>query len=356
MHQIGQWWRQPDHFHWLSGYLTYRNVRGFTRRMMGGIVVVLGVIPVLMLFSPSGPATAVGWIVSAAVAAACAVMASVWFTEWPTRGQSRAFSMIAAVSIGAVALVWPDPAVGMFTCIVFAALAGYVGFFHSSLYLVIVLAVAAAVAMDCAVGIAARGDAFLAVSTFLISAIGVLAVPFSAQVLVHLLGDDAVESHSDPLTGLRNRRGFYGSVRELVTASPALGHTHLTVAMVDLDRFKLINDTRGHASGDRVLVDVADSLRRSAHEPSVIARVGGEEFLVAEVATGDCADSMGERMRQAVATTADGVITASVGVACGVLTDHHHDADRLRVQQLVDAADAAMYEAKRSGGNGSRRA
>jgi diguanylate cyclase (GGDEF)-like protein len=361
VHRISQWWRQPDHFHWLSGYLGYRNVRGFTQRMMGSIVVVLGVIPVLMLFSPSGPSSALGWILSGAVAAGCAVMAAVWFTCWPTRGQSRAFSVIAAISIAAVAFTWPNPALGVFGCIVFAALAGYVAFFHSSVYLLFVLAVAAVVAVDCTIEIAARGDVFLAVSAFLICLIGVLAVPFSAQVLVHLLGDDALQSHNDPLTGLRNRRGFYGSVRELVSESTARGHTHLTVAMVDLDRFKTINDTRGHAGGDRLLIDVAANLLRATCESSVVARVGGEEFLIAEASTSDDSVALGERMRSAVATTSGGIVTASVGVACAPLDvaaapDDGENDTRARVERLVDAADTAMYEAKRAGGDECRHA
>lgn len=354
MYRIRQWWGQPDHYHWLSGYLGYRNVRGFTRKMMGGIVVILGAVPVLMLKSPSGPTTTVGQTVSVLVAVFCMVLAAVWFTRWPSRRQSVAFSVTANLCIAAVCLVWPNPLTGLLACVAFAALAGYVAFFHSGHFLVMVLSTAALTAAVRALEIARAGDVYLAAVALLVIGIAVLAVPFSAQVLVHLLGDDALQSHTDSLTGLRNRRGFYRSVRELLRARPGRRPPYLMVAMVDLDRFKHVNDTRGHATGDRLLVAVAASLRQAAYIRAVVARVGGEEFLVAEVTAHDDADAMAERLRRAVAET-DGGITASVGVACHVLDGTGGDG-RAVVSGLVEAADLAMYQAKRSGGNQFRRA
>jgi diguanylate cyclase (GGDEF)-like protein len=351
--RIRQWWGQPDHYHWLSGYLGSRYLRGFTRNMMGGIVMVLGTVPALMLLSPSGPDTNLGRAVSVAVVAICAVMAVVWFSHWPTRRESLAFAVVSNVCIAALALVWPDPLTGLLACITFAALAGYVAFFHSTPHLVMVLATATAVALRCAAEITAAGDGYLATVAFLMIAVGVLAVPFSAQVLVHLLGGDALQSHTDALTGLRNRRGFYRAVRYLVSTAPARGLPHLTVAMIDLDHFKRVNDTRGHATGDRLLVSVAASLRQATRGQAIVGRVGGEEFLIAEATREDDADALAERLRATIATSSWGV-TASVGVVCARL---NRDADTREILgEFVEAADAAMYEAKRSGGNQYRRA
>lgn len=143
---------------------------------------------------------------------------------------------------------------GLFTsllaCTTFAALADYVAFFHTSRIMAFVLATAAATSIFCAVELAtARGSVPLALANLIIIAVGVLAVPFSVHVLVHLLGDDALKSHTDPLTGPRNRRGCYRSARELIDASVGAAEPFLTVIMVDLDRFKEVNDTRGHATG-----------------------------------------------------------------------------------------------------------
>lgn len=355
MDGIRRWWDQPDHFRWLSGYLAYRNLRGFTRKMMGSIVVVLGAVPLLLMFSRAGATTSAGRAVSATVVISCAVMATAWFTRWPNRCQSVAFCTVSGLCITAACLVLPDPLTGLIGCIAFAALAGYVGFFHSGRHLAAVLALAAVVAVDSAVEIALAGDVFLAVGATLAVAVGVLAVPFSAQVLVHLLGNDALQSHSDPLTGLRNRRGFYRSVREMITTAADDGLPYLTVLMVDLDRFKAINDTRGHAVGDQLLVDVGACLRTATGGHAVVARVGGEEFLVAEAVAHDGGnDELAERLRLAVADLPWSV-TASVGVACAVVggTD---GATRSIVEDIVAAADAAMYAAKRDGGNRYHRA
>ena len=353
MRRIRQWWAQPDHYHWLSGYLGDRNLQGFTRRMMGLIILVLAAVPAVMVLSPSGPDTGFGVVVSLLVSVLCAVMAGVWFLRWPTKAESIAFSIASNISIALVALAWPDPLTGLLGCITFAALAGYVAFFHSSHYLVMVLATAAGVAIVCTADITAAGDAYLAAVAFMMIAVAVLAVPFSAQVLVHLLGDDALRSHTDALTGLRNRRGFYRSVRRLLKAAPEKSLPFLTVAMIDLDRFKQINDTRGHATGDRLLVSIGGCLRHCARGEAVVGRVGGEEFLIAEVTRDDDAEALAERLRLAIASSSWG-ITASVGVACRRLPEGADTWELLG--ELIEAADAAMYEAKRSGGNQYRRA
>ncbi|ADT99780.1 GGDEF domain-containing protein [Mycolicibacterium gilvum] len=353
MSRIRQRWAQPDHYHWLSGYLGDRKLQGFTRRMMGLINLVLAIVPALMVLSPSGPDTGFGVAAGLVVSVLCALMAGVWFLHWPTRAESIAFSILSNISIAVVALSWPDPLIGLLGCITFAALAGYVAFFHSSHYLVMVLATAAGVAIMCTADITAGGDAYLAAVAFMMIAVAVLAVPFSAQVLVHLLGDDALHSHTDPLTGLRNRRGFYRSVRRLLRVAPDRDLNFLTVAMIDLDRFKQINDTRGHATGDRLLVSISGCLCHCARGEAVVGRVGGEEFLIAEVTRDDDAEALAERLRLAIASTSWG-ITASVGVACRRLNG---DADtRDLLGDLIEAADSAMYEAKRSGGNQYRRA
>ena len=124
----------------------------------------------------------------------------------------------------------------------------------------------------------------------------------------------------------------------------------LSVLMLDLDNFKRINDTHGHATGDRILVAIADTLRRIGGAETVIARVGGEEFLVAEHNGTREALQTAEAMRLAIAATPWGV-TASLGVSSIRLSSEHQNLDRQIIERLVEVADAAMYEAKRAGGN-----
>lgn len=320
--------------------------------MMAAVVVSLGAVPMLTLWTPVGPLSIVARAVSVLISVCCAVMAVMWLTRWPNRRESIVFVLASNTCIVASCLVTPGQGMALLGCTAFAALAGYVAFFHTSRLLVLVLATAAATSLVCAVEASLSGSVLVAVAKLLIIAVGVLAVPFSVHVLVHLLGLDALKSHTDPLTGLRNRRGFYRSTRELIDSARA-AEPYLTVIMIDLDGFKQVNDTRGHTTGDRVLVAVADKLQQATRGRAVVARVGGEEFLIAETTQPGEAELMAERLRRDVAGIPGGA-TASVGVA-SLRRAFLDDSDsRAVIERLVDAADAAMYEAKRAGGNQTR--
>lgn len=135
----------------------------------------------------------------------------------------------------------------------------------------------------------------------------------------------------------------------LLLATPATD-MFLLVAVVDLDDFKSINDRHGHLAGDRVLVDVANALRASTCETAIIARTGGEEFVVADTSpTGD-ATPLARRICDAIAGLPVPV-TASVGTACAPLDGVPARQHESMVHYLVGVADKAMYSAKRSGGN-----
>lgn len=158
------------------------------------------------------------------------------------------------------------------------------------------------------------------------------------------------EAGLDPLTGLQNRRNLQQASEKLSRQAQETGR-HVAVLTVDLDHFKNINDTYGHDAGDKILVSVAKTLQRKARAEDVVARMGGEEFVVLAVvpdvfAAQDCA----ERIRQAVADVEfQEPITASVGVAIA-----GYQAEPL--ESLMSRADSAMYLAKESGRNAVRTA
>jgi diguanylate cyclase (GGDEF)-like protein/PAS domain S-box-containing protein len=147
----------------------------------------------------------------------------------------------------------------------------------------------------------------------------------------------------DSLTGLANRR----LLDELLTA--ALARTRrsgrsLVVSYLDLDNFKPINDEYGHAAGDAVLEEVGRRLRATVRDADVIARVGGDEFVVVQECAPDQAHLPAARLGQAMseAITLDGT-TIRCGISLGsVVAGPEHDA-----AALVAAADAAMYLVKR---------
>jgi diguanylate cyclase (GGDEF)-like protein/PAS domain S-box-containing protein len=156
-------------------------------------------------------------------------------------------------------------------------------------------------------------------------------------------------STTDPLTGLSNRRHFAEAAKlEIVRARRY--RRPLSAVMVDLDHFKRVNDTYGHATGDRVLVAVARLCIRLARTTDLKARLGGEEFclLLPETAA-ESSRVLAERLRgdvEALPFDADGRafrITVSMGISLYVPGDE--------VESLVGRADAALYAAKASGRN-----
>jgi len=154
---------------------------------------------------------------------------------------------------------------------------------------------------------------------------------------------------TDSLTGLYNQRYLRRHLAGLMDSGQG---RQLAVLMVDVDHFKQINDTHGHASGDRALRLIADTLRVNTRVFDSLARYGGEEFVIVMPATDttDAADAA-ERLRSAVeaiafSTTAgtSAPLTVSVGVACT------EDAIS-NPETLLQAADIALYKAKRNGRN-----
>ena len=168
---------------------------------------------------------------------------------------------------------------------------------------------------------------------------------------------------TDPLTGLYNRRYALSQLTRMASESAARA-TGFATMVLDIDHFKAINDTYGHAAGDRVLISVAKRLRDALRPGDFVARIGGEEFLVAMPdATVEDARRMAERLRRVVGdklfditqsepgrtrvTRIDIPVTLSVGVAMGG-ADCAGEAD---ISALYARADAALYAAKTAGRN-----
>ena len=161
-----------------------------------------------------------------------------------------------------------------------------------------------------------------------------------------LLDRLAAQALTDPLTELPNRRGFDSRMAE-ETARARRHRTPLSLAVIDVDGFKTLNDTRGHPAGDLALVRVAAVLRTSVREEDFSVRLAGDEFAVILPGTGlDAAFAIVERVRAGAAVDdalAKFGLTLSAGVA--ELGEAGTTAD------LYRRADAALYAAKAAGGN-----
>lgn len=154
-------------------------------------------------------------------------------------------------------------------------------------------------------------------------------------------------SQTDTLTGVQNRRQLFARL-ELERERAARFGEPFALLLLDVDRFRELNEAAGHAAGDATLREVATLLRREVREVDLVARYGGEEFAVVMPRTSPAdLPEAAERLRAAVATSGfeaapGGRLTVSVGGAC-----FPSDARDLGV--LVDCADAALFAAKQAG-------
>lgn len=173
-----------------------------------------------------------------------------------------------------------------------------------------------------------------------------LLFPFSA---ISALALRAVDKHRqaaarDPMTGLFNRRGFEAAVGELARS----GSTSASVVIVDIDHFKAINDSLGHDVGDQVIIDMAAKLQDRAEQNMVLARFGGEEFVIllkeaSEAEAVHWAEMMRQSLKDAAVTRLHRPsFTASFGVSA--VSDLERD-----LLPAIRRADQALYRAKRNG-------
>jgi diguanylate cyclase (GGDEF)-like protein len=185
-----------------------------------------------------------------------------------------------------------------------------------------------------------------------------LVIPIGVVLLLRALRQrDALEgqlyaaARHDPLTGLPNRTGFTEAAARALGMAAREGRP-VAAAMLDLDRFKRINDGWGHAAGDAVLLGTAAALRAALRPGDVLARMGGEEFaLVLPGVTAEEALPLLDRLREAVRTAVPhpGGAGEQVTLSAGVATMPRQELGAL--DATLQAADRALYAAKEAGRN-----
>jgi diguanylate cyclase (GGDEF)-like protein len=149
------------------------------------------------------------------------------------------------------------------------------------------------------------------------------------------------QAETDDLTGLYNRRRFDDALANELVRSRTFG-APLSLLLVDLDNFKVVNDEFGHQRGDDVLRAAADLVREHLRDGDIAARLGGDEFAVIAPDTASAgAPALAERLRRSFARLRDPAVTASFGVAECMEEESAED--------LLRRADHALYEAKRRG-------
>jgi diguanylate cyclase (GGDEF)-like protein len=155
------------------------------------------------------------------------------------------------------------------------------------------------------------------------------------------------QSITDGLTGIKTRRFFWEALSAEWKRASRSGRP-FSVVLIDLDKFKEVNDTMGHFEGDLVLARVGRLLEQKSRQSNVVARYGGDEFIILMPETGpDQAQVLAERLRQWITTDpmlSEHHITGSFGVASFPMHG-------FSIEDIIRVADAGMYVSKRSGGN-----
>jgi diguanylate cyclase (GGDEF)-like protein len=342
------WWGQADHYERLSAHLQARGMATVARATIAVIAAGLSVDALGTIWTPTGPRGVIPLACTLTAAVCAAVSALLWALRWPTRAAATGFAVLSTASIALIALAQHNPLISMLTCATFAATASYIALFHGAPLMVYNFAVAGVVSGVEAVRMAATFGIVAGLVDYLLLVLLNVAVPSGIQVVVHMLSSDAERAERDELTGLLTRRAFRRRAKDRLEQGRD-GLAHFVIAVIDLDRFKQLNDNYGHRTGDEALVSVARALRDATDDSALICRSGGEEFVIADIWHPDEVQLRAQQLCDVIAALPFGV-TASIGTA-GIHPAHPAGDSVDLLAELIAAADGAMYAAKRRGGN-----
>ena len=342
------WWDQPFEYGFAVQLLYDRGLLRFHRITLAAVALANFVPSIIgaywFLFVP-GMDRALGDVVAVMSSAAAMFIALYWlFGPWMPENVSR--SVIAGADILTVAYVccYQDWYLAMPGLALLAANGIYLLVHHDPRTVLVHLVfsvTALTVVAVCCWWMLDVSAALATVRYFTLIPI-VAGTPIAMLPMIMIMRQAAVDALRDDLTGLDNRRGLTAKVGLMLSRS-----TPLTVLVVDIDRFKSVNDTFGHAVGDEVLISVATALRDCVPSGGAIARTGGEEFAMVIAGHDVDGEGLATLLHHRVRTANEHIsVTVSIGVTTEPATHHHID-----IAELLIHADQAMYQAKRSGGN-----
>ncbi|BCI51912.1 diguanylate cyclase [Mycolicibacterium litorale] len=350
---VRQYWRQPEHFYWLTSFLAAREAQSATCRLIAMFVTTLGLVPLAMQWSDAGPHTVLGRWVGAVVTASCLAMAALWLRRrWPSRRQSGLFVLVTAVNIAAGCLIMSDPEAGLLLATGFAVLGAYVALFHTARYIVLVFALAEFTAIVLAFRLAETADTVWAVTSLAIALTVTVAVPFACHLLLYAIDIDVDNADIDPLTGLLNREAFYRAAG-LVVARSRDDDQRLVLVVISLDNMRLLAETDGELACERARVSIGQTLRETTRHNAFVAHTGDDEYLIADTFATPDSFPLVERVRKAIAATPPRV-TASMGVVSTPMRGLGDCPPSDLLDELITIATMAMYDARRAGGNQAR--
>jgi len=349
--ELREWWRQPDHYYWITAFLAARSAQSGTSRLIAATLVGLATVVFVSLGTPTGPDGEPRRLIAIGIAVCLIAMALGWLRRgWLSRAQSAAFAVVWSLSIGALCLIQADPFDGMFWATSFAVLGGYIAFFHTPRLLAVNFAVATVTGVILAYRVAEAGEASLAVSALVFLTVVNSTVPFACQAVVHLLGINVLNADIDPLTGLYNRETFFRTASAFIASRNRDDDRYFVILVIDLDNFTLLTQTQGRVSGERARVAVAQTIRETTRQGAVIAHVPQAEFLIADTFPTTDSSPLVERVRNAIKSTPPKT-TASIGVVSTPLRGLAHLPPYEVLEELLDFGRSALRQARRAGGD-----
>lgn len=345
---LRQWWNEPGDYSWVVEFYRRRGLITALRAttVMGGVITALAVVCLRFedLIQPHWLShAAVIWMLVNSIG-----WCVFWgFFPWPSARQAAAMFAFADIGIAIATGLHADPLAALSTTPLFALPGAYIVFFYGPRANAAHMAFATVTILTAATWLALsdRPDAMaVAIAKALIALTMTVGIFPSVQFGFWLIRSNSIESLTDPLTDLANRRGLANYLERKLEAL-TLSSDPLCVFVIDLDRFKNINDIYGHTIGDAVITRTAQQIRVAVGPSAFVARTGGEEFVVLDLLTLQAAAPIAESIRAAIEAPDTPKATASVGVAAGSIK---HAA---AFEAIHACADETMYAAKRNGGN-----
>lgn len=350
---FSDWFHAPHDYSWIVEHRSVRHLHTVIRGVFSVATLIYALTSAIMLFSPRGPQgfeerAWVCFMLVVQIAVAYALLAC----PVPNKLGFITFGIFGDVGLASV-LVCYDTTAAVMGSALFVITGAYCTFFLSPRWMVAHLLFSCGfVVFSATRGWSSSGEhpaTTLAVLTVVLTSIA--GVPVFAHIAWTAIAGDARRSARDPLTGLLNRRGLDSAVLDLWDTAVARGES-IAVAMVDVDKFKAVNDIHGHDSGDRVLVDIARRLEGVVGTSGVAARTGGEEFVVVMLGERSAVEFRMYDALSAVHDKSDDVpITASFGVTVLESDSVLRSAGHSIVARMLRSSDAMMYRSKAAGGN-----
>jgi GGDEF domain-containing protein len=342
-----------DHYYWLTSLLAARGLQTRTSRAIAGINAAMGLTPLVLTASPSGPHGAVPQALAILIAIYFLGTATLWLRHgWPSRLTAEVTALTTTLAVCIACLIMSNPLVGLFAAATFALTTNHIAFFHrqSVLFASWILGAAAVVYLTYRV---AMTDPVIASCGALVVVFLNLFVYVTCRLAIGINTADVHHSEIEPLTGLLNSDGLYSRTANLLAARNRQDDRHLVLAMLSIDSYHLLVSMTGRKQANQARIEVSQALRETVRRNAIAAHISNSDFIIADTFTTPDASPLINRVQGAMRSTPSRV-TASIGVVCTPLAPMTLHPPDIVIDKLLEAAAEAVTHAREAGGNDVR--